>query len=292
MSYSIEILNQFNERVLDFNQVLYKHESGTMGRWFSQNNRDAYIETAPWRTTNSDFRGLLHNNLSYSNQFFRHLGSNVGVINLPQYAASGVSYVGGFGSTALYAQNAIPTEDVEVFVELPPDGIHHLTTYVQRYSVIQEGTMCVCQPHHTYDASLSYFTAKPSKTEPPAPETHGMQIFDALGNNVFDSRYEVVGVKDHVFIPRQDLIDVMYANAVKEYPLRATFLNPYVSSGDYNSARYIGGQIIYLYYPLLQIVNGDTLRISRAGYYLSPSGTGAIDYGYAHDSTVFIAEVI
>lgn len=292
MTYSIEILNQYNERALDFNDVLYKHESGSMGRWFSQNNRDAYIDTAPWRTINADFRGLLHNNLPYSNQIFRHLGSNVTVKNLPQFMTSDVTLKAFFNqSQAVYAQGAIPTEEVEVFVELPPDGIHHLTVYVQRYTSIQQGTMCVCQPHHTYNTDLGYILARTSKPGPTTTDTHGMLMFDANGNNVFDSRYEVFGVKDHVTIPRADLIDVLYNNVVKDYPLRTSFSNPYVSSGDYNSARYIGGDPIFLYYPLLQIINGDTLRVSREGYYLTPSGTGAIDYGYAHDSTIFIAEV-
>lgn len=291
MTYSIEILNQYNERALDFNDVLYKHESGSMGKWFSQNGHDAYIDTAPHETINAGFRGLLHNNLQYTNQIFRHLGSNATVVNLPQYMTSNVSVKTGFGSNLIYAQGAIPTEEVEVFVELPPDGIHHLTVYVQRYTSIEQGTMCVCQPHHTYGGTLSYVLARTSKPGPATSDTHGMLMFDENGNNVFDSRYEVFGVKDHVFIPRSDLNDVMYNNAVREYPLRTTFSNPYISSGDYNSARYIGGDPIFLYYPLLQIVNGNTLRISRAGYYLTPSGTGAIDYGYAHDSTVFIAEV-
>lgn len=308
MSYGIELLNQYNERALDFDSAYRIHEYGNCVRWpttptgnFS-NGPDALV-MAPFgygiSSPVSD-RGLIADFFSGNDALGRPInwvsvddGSTV--YRLPQFAAGGTTtYLYGFSGAVrsdVEVPHVIPDYDTEIFFKLPSEGLTYASTYLQKYDQFGTGVVGICQPYHTLSGAVKYLTARPSEPSSSAPETHGMQLFDSSGAKVFDSRYEVVGIKDYIFISESDIRDVLINGATKTYNLRQNVSNPYISSGDFTSLTWDSRPIYeMLSLPRMRLLNGNQLVIDRVRYENAQGGAGYFFDGSAA-ATILIAEV-
>lgn len=279
--YSIELLNDFNERALDFNDVMYKQQTGTCQRWHSDSDGwDSFMMT-PWRGINAQMRGMVVSIYSGTGSW--------GYTGLPQFAPGGTYYVGNLnGFHNIYGHNAFPSFDEEVFVEMPNVGLMMLLSFIQKYTRYSVGTQMICQPYPGAPV-LKYVTV--NTNEPGIrPEQYGMTIHAEDGRRVFDSRHQIVAVQDHVTFTAGEIYNVLYNGWTVDKPLRKTFIKPYVSSVDFNSARLIAGNPDKMWLPRIRILNGNTMRMTSA-YFSKSANSAPIDYGYTHDTTILIAEM-
>jgi len=314
MAYGIELLNQFGERVLDFAQVYYIHEKNTCTRWTPWYSGNAFVGSpgsfppgdaymvGPWFTSFwYPSKGLVLNSVT---------GVNFGYIldfrseDDGSYPTQLIQLAGAPTTETLRTDNGaltevphvIPDFDTELFFQLPAEGLTVFGTVVQKYNSFGskgQGVMGYAQPHHTFNGLLKYALARPSEPTTPAVENYAMQLFDAAGGKVFDSRYEVLSIVDTVYISEAEMSDTLVNGTTYLYSLRTPVSNPYVSSGNFDSA-YIDTRPIYEkhYVPRLRVINsGTTLELSRARYIASQTGAGFVFNG-ASEAEVLIADIL
>jgi len=308
MAYGIEILNQYNERALDFESVYYIHQYGSCVRWPIRptNNvsagEDAFV-ACPFGygdTSPVCDKGLVADFYSGNDATGRpinwvSLDDSSTVRRLPQFA-------GGPTSTYLWLQLSSTRRDAEVpyifsdynteiFFELPSNGLTHASTYLQKYTQLGTGVVGVSQPYHTFSGSLKYLMTRPSEPNGGTVEDYGMQLFDSNGDRVFDSRYEVISIKDHISISESDMRDILVNGNSKTYNLRQSVSNPYISSGDFTSLTFDSRptyEVMTL--PRMRLINGNQLVVDRVRYEGAQPGAGYFFDGSAA-STILIAEV-
>lgn len=301
MTYSIEILNQYNERALDFESVYYVHEYGSCFNWPARSGsnlsagEDAHVACPFGYGVYSPVcdKGLVADFYGSANWVSLEDGSTVK--RLPQFAGGDTTtylYRTGIpGRTDTEVPYVVPDLDTEIFFQLPPEGLTYASTYLQRYQQFGAGVVGVCQPYHTFVGGVNYIFARPSEPSGGVSETHGMQLFDTSGGRVFDSRYEVISIKDHISISESDMRDILVNGNSKTYNLRQPVNNPYISSGDFTALTFDSrpvNEIMSL--PRMTLVNGNQLVVDRISYQGGQPGAGYFFDG-SSASTILIAEV-
>lgn len=308
MSYGIEILNQYDERALDFESAYYIHDYGSCVGWPSRplgnvsSGEDAHV-VCPFGygvyTPVCD-KGLVANFYSGNDALGRtanwvSLEDSTTVRRLPQFAGGPTTTylyrLGVTGRTDTEVPYVIDDYDTEIFFQLPTDGLTYASTYLQKYQQFGTGVVGVSQPYHTFSGNLKYLTIRPSEPSGGAVNNYGMQLFDSSGNKVFDSRYEVISIKDHISISETDMRDILVNGNSKTYNLRQSVSNPYISSGDFTSLTFDSRPIYEIMtLPRMRLINGNQLLVDRVRYEGAQPGAGYFFDGSAA-STVLIAEV-
>ena len=330
MSYGIEFVNDYGERVFNSNGLMFEKSSGTMD-WISQNgylpgqgqgaeNGSIFRQYQNWgrRTFFNGggglFSGAAHrnwtDNYTWSDTAYgRYLGCCAQVVNNTFTS----KYISSDPATWYqYVRHAIPnttgqtlSDYQELFFELPSEGLHFFGTFRNPYNNFFDasckGLKGLAMPHSDRQTGISYVMAT---TEKPTKDlsAHGLQIDDASGSEIYDTRYDekAVRIKDHVYISSGDLYDVLFTGATKTYTLRQSVTTPYIGGSPFVNWRWIrantgssGRQVYRMSYPKLT-VSGTTLTMSRTEYDEGGFGNifgNVLDYSKYEGSTLMIADM-
>lgn len=295
MTYGIELNNNFGERVLDFNAAFYKKTSGSCllwpTTWWEAHTSRRYI-------VDSLTNGRIVSLYAGANQF-NTLPGNVQVGCLPQIASMSLNYFGWKAGWDNYIFYPEPFSDPNtmVFYELDAHGITRAEQVYQPYhEELKTGVMAMVQPHHDRTTPLGYVSCDITPVGGHT-ETKGMQLRDAAGSVVFDSREPVLNIKDHITISEAQMADVIDNGATYDFPLRGSISNMYVCPFNFDSndfivsgssgSDYVRGYTNWL--PRLRKLNSSTLRLTREIYGMPVAG---ITGGPVHDRNVKEARVL
>jgi hypothetical protein len=311
MTYSIEVFNQFDERALDFESVYYVHEYGSCIRWPSRpagnvvTGPDAHVVCPFGRGVYGAVadKGLIadfSSGTTATGEPINWVSSDDGttVFRQPQFASDTTTTFlyrpEVSGRTDTEVPSVVPDTQTEIFFEVPTDGLTHATTYLQKYDQFGIGVVGIAQPYHTFydtNSTLKYVFVRPSEPNNVPSETHGMQLFRSDGSKVFDSRFEVISIKDHISISEADMRDVLVNGATKTFNIRQTVNNPYISSGDFTALTWDSRPVReILTLPRIRVVNGNQLVLDRRQYRNFQPGAGYFFDG-SSAATILIAEI-
>jgi|11_taG_2_1085331.scaffolds.fasta_scaffold02048_2 hypothetical protein len=162
----------------------------------------------------------------------------------------------------------------EVFFKLNSNGIHMFGSWYNPYNNFfgstSKGIVAWCQSWYADGDGQQY---KVLTTEKPSVSgSYGMEVMDASGSTIYDSRYteKAARIKDHIHISASDMSDCLSNGTVYNYPLRQNISNPYIGGDTLNSSiRVLSGKTSTWTYPRLQVVTisgVDNLRLSRTRY--------------------------
>lgn len=277
MSYGIELLNSFDERVLDFEQCVFEHGRGVCQRVRSvtgSNISNLSFYNGPDNLTYGPMGHFNEGNTGYL--LWNYDVSSAAPIGGSALPSRQLQYTGGTPSSVPYRTGnyygeidlpqIISDVDTELFIEMPPEGVTSLNVMVQKYDQYTKGVIGYVQPHHTCTQLLGYVYGRPYLPNAPVSEDYGMQLLNNSGQVVFDSRHPIMTFSDYVKVPRSTIQDILYNDATYTYPLRQTIQNPYIFSSDFsNSLINLNSGTQFL--VRAQLINSNsTLKLSREGY--------------------------
>lgn len=291
MSYGIELINDYGERAVEYKNCLYVTRSGTCGSWPSGKNPllghyNPLLSYTPASTLQT----------KYSD------GTNAEAFaQFPMNNRTDFAHKSGIGNTHFHYGTHDDPESL-LFYEMNSKGITYVTDVHCPYTDLDTGLMGIVQPFHTQTAALPWVlasTARPNLGN--YPEKYGMQLFDAAGNVVFDSREPVMRIVDHIDISKNQMEDVIKDGQTIDFSLRKAVSDPYVCMIDFESYTYLasgstGSTYVHGYnwwMPRLYRTNSTTLRMERARYSTTSSGiTGGQSYTHRHKSAlILVAEM-
>lgn len=194
---------------------------------------------------------------------------------------------------------AIPnTEDGSdfIFFELPPAGLHYFKQIFDPYDYsinsLNKGLIGVAVPCVNIGSGnfLKYIVTTSEK--PSVTGTHGIQTRDSNGDVIYDSRYleQPFRVREVVKITKAQLEDCVNNGTTYNFPLRNSFVNPYIGGDFAPAGRMSGGSTVQ--YPTLKMSGSSTLRLERHQYYGSGvSGSTLNMPSLAYDSYIIMTDL-
>lgn len=183
MPFGLEIFNSAGEPVFDDCGIMYERESGVMqwsNSWNLQNSAGMHIDYWHTRDHYNSWRAELDNPLLHC---YQHIPPEVTAVEWWNSV------------TSPYPAQPMQLGDL-AFVQIPANGIHTFVTFnseIVEPGWVNGGNVLVGVPPFTPLMSYKIFSlARPAN---PSPGTYGMQLFDASGTNIYDSRYKTLGME-------------------------------------------------------------------------------------------------
>jgi len=316
MSYGVEFINDYGENVLRSSGLFFEKSSGTLSwtdNW--QNKRycevtmhlgvyhyhefciaaasrnignTLYYQDFAGNTLGSWYRGVNGHGGPYDSRLIQWSGDKNDPDRAQSYSAStnrglmpkAIPNTVGMGASAFS----------EVFFKMPSDGLHHFGSVYNPFvlnTTAGKGLTAWAQGFYTTGEGLEY---KMVGTQPPAVSgSYGIKVDDANGTTAYDSRYveKAVRIKDHIYVPKSDIDDVLNNNATKLYPLRSNITTPWIGGDISCSAKRRFGYGTTWWFPRFQIVriNGvDNLKITCTRYRW-PGGNASTAYPHDHSNS-------
>jgi hypothetical protein len=182
-----------------------------------------------------------------------------------------------------------------MFFELPSAGLHWFQSIYQPYdyafAIQSKGLIGMAVPSSSIGSGnfLKYIVTTSQK--PSVTGDHGLQTFDASGNVIYDSRYleQPFRVREVVKITRAQLENCVNNGTTYTFPLRNSFVSPYVGGSFAPAGRMIGGGAVQ--YPTLSMANSSTLRLSRQQYKGSAVSSSLSEASKAWDSYIIMTDL-
>jgi len=324
MSYGVEFINDYGENVLRSSGLFFEKYSGTLSftvNW--QNKRycestmhlgvyqnhefclaarsfyaanTMYYQDYNGNTLGTWYRGVNGHGGTYDSRLIQWSGDRN---NPDRDPGLGTSNTGLMPKAIPNSTGMSVSGFHEVFFKMPSAGLHHFGSVYNPFSGLNtadgQGLTAWAQAFYTTGEGLEY---KLVGTQPPAVSgSYGIKVDDANSNTVYDSRYveRAVRIKDHIYVSKADIDDVLINNAVKYYPLRQNVTTPWIGGDTSCSARRGFGYGTTWWFPLFQIerINGvDNLKISNVRYRW-PAGGSSTAYPHYHSNpgTYLIADM-
>ena len=192
----------------------------------------------------------------------------------------------------------------ELFFRIPTRGLH---TFGSVYNPYTNFFGAGCQGITGYGMQdwregegLEYVVCT---TQQPALDGTGvgLNVEDADGNNIFDSRYvqRALRIKDYITITDTQITDCLTNGTAYDFTLRTPIANPYIGGDSFLGYRVnFSGNNHDFFYPTLRVLNNTsanpTLRMTRKQYrFVSRSGNITLPGGSQNSrtSTLLLADV-
>lgn len=187
----------------------------------------------------------------------------------------------------------------DVFFKMNTNGLHHFGSYYNPYAAMNtsaaQGVVAWCQGWWQDGDGQEYKVV--GTPVPSVSGNYGINVKDASNNTIYDSRYveKAIRIKDHIYVSKSDMDDVIQNNATKLYPLRSNISNPWIGGDTSSSAKREYGYGTTWWFPRFQIVsiNGvDNLKITCTRYrFKSGSASTAFPHYHTNSGTYLIADI-
>lgn len=262
MTYGIEINNAAGDKVFDEKNVMYEYDTGTLMRV-----TDLYWLLNTFEAIEANAYGT-----PYNYDCYQCLSPETGVV---QWFDSG---------TTMYPSTKQNFGDL-VFTEIPTGGLLQVLPINNQLPELDTGSTFIIG--HRHNAPLVDYKVFSTRFPLGTPSTdYGMQIYDSLGNVVFDSRYRTLGMEVFTLTSSQAQ-NIINNNATVDFTLSSAKPGAYVSSPL--MFVHSSGNFSYTNASVLKVTqpNDTTIRVSREqiGKNL---GTVYNTFTYFHDVTLFI----
>lgn len=232
MTYSIEIINDYNEFVLDDYPVMHEVDSGQA--WFSTAGTNL-----TFGVQGNFSAGFYNPNYACAKAgYLNGSTSGVGQVNrLTRWAAqsaTSVSWSKQSGSNDLLPNFATTLKGDLSFFEMPPDGIVNALNYYADTShipnlsgPIKGAGIVIPNLDDTYTPNYVSVSTSILNTTPTG--THGLLVNDSSGNKILDSRLDLISLVDYTVFSASTIQSVLTTGATATFTPRVSITNPMVA---------------------------------------------------------------
>lgn len=277
MTYGINITNELNETVVDFNKSLIIAESGM--------------------TTPAVDAGMAHKPGSFwewrgpqTHELATYIGQEV--------ARDAFPHVIGTTSRAIIAEgfsvnNRVPSPLSPVtttfFYQVGTIGLLHHSEHVLdgEFSVSSspnQGVFGICLPRN--NTPISYIKVD-AGTPDISGDSYGLQLRDAANQVVFDSRANVLSISEVLFIPKQAIAGMMDNGDVLNLTLRTPVPNCYIATTNHTSFKVLTGSNVRYRHIWIRQTSYTNVRLSSVLH--GPSFSSNQGHGVDNDLVLIIA---
>ena len=329
MLYGIELKNSFGDRLLSSTGLLFPHSSGQLVY------SDSYGVARPQGGYAIDHLDKTGN--TYTNGFGR-IGTTSPTQTVSNLTDGGSWDKNGFNAgnimqivTHAYSESYQPTNPdrgptradwnrmrhaipntsdtnyhYEAFFKLPPSGgLHTFAQVYNPYNFLFDANskglhLYVQQTETSGTGTPTQYIVGTTKKPSVGSETHGMQIYDEAGNEIYDTRYvnQALGIKDYIRIPSTDFVDCIQSGTTYNYTLRQPIdpTKAYLGGGSINNFRFgppVGGGGGFEWeVPTFKMTSSTNLQMYKTTYRYNSSYvyTGVPSYKAYEECLITILE--
>jgi|GEM_PF-4456214 len=258
MTYGIELRNAHGERIAGDGPITYLKAAGDCLIATDFSNYPGYINLQF-----SSYESFSYNARVYSQVVdgvtYPSDGTSV-AFERDQWVASSfaihpVSH--GWGVPAPLTSNI----DDLIYVELNENGILQAASFIMPFATLQQGKCMLVTPSPAQVGTrLKY---KISSTDFPAPsgDEFGLQLFDEVGDVVFDSRFPQLPIEGFWFVTKEQVEDILDGNLTLTHTLRVPIETLYAHLPIFWSWKYIGSRFYTLH---IKKISNTEVQIGRA----------------------------
>jgi hypothetical protein len=292
MTYSIEIINDYDEFVLDDYPVMHEVDSGQA--WFSTSSSNLTFG-AHSNIQISVFNILFPYADRFSQTNFPSASSQINRANrLSRWAATSATNISwSRGAVYVAATNAndllpdfVTTEKGDLsFFEMPSSGIVHALNYwvdaPQLTVPLKGGGIVIPTLDDTYTPNYVSVSTSILNTTPTG--TYGLLVNDSSGNKILDSRLDLISLIDYNIFSASTIQSVLTTGTSVDFTPRNSITTPMVAMTK-NVSVYSSGNGVW-HYPLVTW-DGSKFTMSR----ISRSTSRTFSVGVYQGFGMFVAE--
>ena len=282
MTYSLQIINDYNEFVLDDYPVMHEVDSGVA--WFTTSNNNLTMG-AEANANFGSFNVMYPYAVAYDNNFLDRFRFANRMSRWAATSATSVSWSRNASGNDLLPDFATTQKGDLSFFEMPPDGIVHALNYwidAPELSQPLKGAGIVL-PSIDDTYSPNYVSVSTSILNTTPTGTHGLLVNDPSGNKILDSRLDLISLVDYNIFSATTIQSVLTTGTAVTFTPRVSITTPMVAMTK-NFSVYSSGNGRW-YYPLLTW-DGTKFTLSRIQVSPNRNFTAAIYQGFG----MFVAE--
>lgn len=272
MAYGIEIFNVDGLKVLDFERTLYVKDTGNL----VAGNADYYLPAVTAYPTARRMAGPLDYPMNYPAQFAFAAGATARYVIETRVPWAGFEHVNSGGTDYVYPVMNMTPGDL-IFCRVDTWGMYtQWNAYLDRAGFGSvRGTSCINTEGNN---ALPFIHASPNPPAGALSEQYGVQLFDAAGQSVFDSRRPIFSVFQAVLVSGASLSNLISTGTPIDITLNKSTPGAYVAApymSSFFSVTPGAGSTWLLQSAMLKQTSATNLRLTRETLltHATPSGT-------------------